>query len=305
MSTNSSSTNNLSTNDAPTTDSKTTKSGIGSVLLALGAGATIGFGLIAKDWITASFMLAILIMSLRGFSKGGATIAASVLAMAAGVHWAELAAPTTSETLDNFFNIPDQFREPASLVGAGILIAACVYLVTRVSRFWILKSLPFLKRIDQWVGAVMGAVQGGLLVVLVLFSASTVEPIAQRQARQPYDQQSNPVTRRVCDNVIRFMDSARESSLRPVLSAMDPLKKRINDQAQEMAHQLSQRPALDPAMHTGLRSMADQLRNDPDALRNFSSRFGIDETSVRTVLESEKFRAMIGGGDSPPPSRGH
>ncbi|HEY6563922.1 MAG TPA: CvpA family protein, partial [Pirellulaceae bacterium] len=270
-----------------------TGTGPGQVLLALGAGAALGFGWVAEDWIASGWILLVLLLALRGFHHGGAALAASVLAMLAAFRWSASLAPLASTILPEFVAVPASHKGFVDLAVSGLSIALCVYIAVRIFAMLIFAILPGLTSINRWIGGLLGALQGGLLGALVLFAGLVLEPAAARQIRSDATPSGHPLIQQLSGYVVTFVQRARRSSIRPVLAAMDPLKRDLHQRAQQMAKTISLRTVTDPGTQAGLEQMAQDLRHDEAALHDFATQFGLDEASVRAVLESSDFQALL------------
>jgi uncharacterized membrane protein required for colicin V production len=257
----------------------------------LGLGAAIGFGWYSHDWISAGFVLFITFMAWRGFYRGGATIVASIVAILAAIRWAGSLSPLTSRFLDQVVEVPDHWRGPVYLAFAGMSMAVGCYVSIRILATLVLLRLPGLKGVDRWAGALLGALQGGILGLLLLLSAVVLEPVASRHVQQHATKEERTWQHRLSAFTVMFVHHARESSVSILLDAMRPVTKRLS--AEEMAKVLPVQRHSDATTQTHLLQLADSLRNDPVVLRDFARQFGFDEEAVRAVLDSPEFSAIV------------
>ena len=216
-----------------------------SMLLALGFGAVLGCGFVLHDWLSAGVLLLVLLGCCRGYRRGGLKIAGTVLGLLVAVHFAEPCAELLAPYFQRWIRVGDEYQGVAQLAAAGCLLALGVFLVFRLLAQLVFATRPGWQRTDQWLGGVLGGVQGALLSLIVLFAIIMLEPVARQclSAVAP----SHPSVQLVAARVVAVNEQARQGLMQPVIEAMQPMQVRVYRRASDLAQRMeSDQPSTGP-----------------------------------------------------------
>ena len=273
--------------------SKSSNHGTIHILLALGMGAALGFACVVGDWISATFVFLIIFMAYLGYWSGVIKIAAGLLGLLAAIRFAQPVSPFVSQFCHQLFEVPERYEQIISIGCAGILVAIAVMLTLRIAAHFVFRSKPQWKGIDRWMGAAFGAVQGVVISAIVLFSAVILEPIAEQQMARRDGEVSVGYLDELPAKVISFTQLARNSSMGTIITAMEPLQDRFNEQVQEMTESITTNQEFEGQFGQTLMQMVQEFRDDPEAVRIISSRSGIEQEKIRSILDSQEFEEAV------------
>ena len=186
--------------------------------------------------------------------------------MLLAIRYAVVVAPKVAPYLDRFVDLPPSLREPIVVFAGGCLIAVAAYLVARIAHGLVLHSMPQWKGIDRWLGAALGAVQGVIISLILLFSLLVLEPIAQRHlagAQSGAEWSLLPMSAKV----VNWSAKVRLSSVGVLMDEMEPLRLRFNDRLQHLTETISAEAMQEPTIQAMLPDFIEGLHNNPRASR--------------------------------------
>jgi uncharacterized membrane protein required for colicin V production len=217
-----------------------------------------------------------------------------VLGILAAIRFAVPFSPLVADYSDRIFDVPERFRGPISIGCAGVLVAIVVIVSLRIAGHVIFRSNPQLRFADRWMGAVIGAIQGVIISAMILFAAMMLEPIAEKHVISNSEMQSDGVLDQLPGNIVSFTQLARQSSVGTLMDAMVPWQDRFNERVQKMTETIVTNNGDDASLQQALKQLVEDVRNDPNKQKSLSSQSGIDEQTLRSILDSSEFEEAIG-----------
>ena len=264
------------------------------IFLAVGLGAAVGFAGISDDWIAAGFVILVTLAAYFGYWSGVVKIAASVLGILAAIRFAGPFSPLVADYSDRLFDVPERFRGLISIGCAGVLVAIVVIVSLRIAGHVIFRSNPQLRVTDRWMGAAIGAIQGVIISAMILFAAMMLEPIAAKHVTSNSEIQSFGVLDQLPSNIVSFTQLARQSSVGTLMDAMVPWQDGFNERVQKLTETIVTNNGDDASLQQALKQLVEDVRNDPNKQKSLSSQSGIDEQTLRSILDSSEFEEAIG-----------
>jgi len=256
------------------------------VLIALLIGVAVGFGNIVGDWVSAGFLFLVIFMAYIGYWSGGVKIASSVLSLLAAIRFAPTFSPYVAEWCDELVAIPDAFREPISLVGAGILTALVVVITLRVTASFVFQSKPGWKHVNRWFGLAAGLVQGVVIGAIILLGIGMLEPIAKQQLASRGRAKVGGFVQQWPGKVVAFSKTIKESTIG---KAVEPMQDRFRGKLDKMSGAMVSQTDNDGSLHRKLMKMVKDVREDPTSRKHLARTLGVDEGTLQNVFESPKF----------------
>ncbi len=253
----------------------------------------MGFAFVANDWVTAGFVVLVMVAAYFGYWSGVIKIASGVLGILAAVRFARPFSPLVASYSDRLFDAPERFREPLSMGCAGVLVAIVVILALRIAGYVIFRSKPQLRGTDRCLGATAGAIQGVVISGVILFAAVMLEPVAEQHIARQGEGQTDGVLDQLLVKIVSFTKLARQSAMGPVMEAMVPWQDRFQERVQEMTETIVANGVDDPSFQQALRQLVEDVRKDPEKQRLLSSQSGIDEQRLRSILDSAEFEEAV------------
>jgi uncharacterized membrane protein required for colicin V production len=260
--------------------------GVGRMLLAIGVGAVVGLALIVGDMVAAAFLGFILLMGIRGYQLGAMKIASGILGLLAALQWARALAPQLAKVTVEWKQIPEPARGWLSLIGAGLLVGVTVMLVARILARALFRSKPHWKWVDRWFGAAMGGAEGIVLSVILMFAALMLEPIARQHLQTGGRVAAGRFSRAWPNTVLALTESVRESSTGKILESLEPLRMRFNQQFQDLTGGAGADGGSEDSFQGQLKQLIEQMRGDRGARDIISSRTGLEDAQLRSLLDS-------------------
>ena len=263
------------------------------MLLAIGVGAAIGFGFVAEDWISAGFVLLVVLTAYVGYWSGMIKIAASILGLLAGIRFAPTFSSAIEGSTAQWSFIPELFRTPLSLLIAGAFVAVGVILMVRLVSYFLFQWKPHWKGADRWAGAALGGVQGVVISAMLLFAMVVLEPILKEHASQSAAADRPGAFDQWSRNVTSFTEKARSSSIGPVMETLDPMRDRLQDQVDQVTETIISKTDGNGGMQQRISQLVQEFREDPDAQQELAERSGLDLETIRAILSSSKIEQAI------------
>jgi hypothetical protein len=178
-------------------------------------------------------------------------------------------------------------------VAAIVIVASAMLAIGIPVRRW-MKSRPEWKKWDRIAGAGLGAFEGAILALAILWIPQALEPIARAQVREAEESGQAPPA--AATRITALAQSVRDSSLASVAAATNPVAgSDLLGLAGDFS-QISRDPAaVDQFMHTDAMqrvqalpsvTKAIELLQDDPQLRALSDGQGVSVDAIRAILES-------------------
>ena len=267
------------------------------LVAALGLGAAGGFGYVVGDWVSAGFLLLVVLRAYTGYWAGGIKIASGVMGLLAAIKFSRLLAPHVAVWSDQYVDLPPTFQEPLSIAAAGLLLVVSVVVTMRVLGHLLLASKPRWKSVDRWVGLTAGGMQGVLIGLIVLFGIVMLEPVAAEYAKSGQNLDKAGPLASWPTKVAQVSEQIRESSIGTVMESMEPVRERFNSRFDEMRKSVeTKRESVQSPHRSQLMRMVQEIQADPAARHRLQSTLGVDDNTLRTILDAPEFeRHLLGG----------
>jgi uncharacterized protein YheU (UPF0270 family) len=78
------------------------------------------------------------------------------------------------------------------------------------------------------------------------------------------------------------------------MDAMVPWQDRFNERLRKMTETIVTNNGDDASFQQALKQLVEDVRNDPNKQKSLSSQSGIDEQTLRSILDSSEFEEAIG-----------
>ena len=269
--------------------------GIGAVgLLAV---LMLPFG----GFVTAAFLVIVGLSVLNGRMLGAARVAAGVV----GMVMAMLLAWPLGRGLEGVFaaicGTSGLVNRMISIGGSGVLVAAIVGVGVSIPIRRYMKKRPALQRFDRVIGTGLGAVDGVLFAVILLWGALAIEPLAARTIAQAAESDGRVRVSPAARAVVAVARSARHSVVGHVAGVANPLKSMrvvtLLDDAQEVLSDPEKREAL--LNHPAIKALQER-QSVKDTLERLAAEpnivdldDGLDEAEVRELMKNPRFLAIL------------
>lgn len=185
--------------------------------LLAAAGPIIFGGLIVK-----LAAIAVLVGVLKGLWRGGA----EVLGIVAGLGLALPAAIPSARLLDGLTHAA---LGTTGLTNRLLTITVVATVITTIGGIAgklvarrLLRASPALRRCNPYLGAVLGAVEGSLFALMILWAPLALEPIARIQMAEPDAGGEPRAASFPAVGLAQAADAIRESVLGPIVEATNP-----------------------------------------------------------------------------------
>ena len=279
--------------------------------IAAGVGAGALFGLVFGSLVMKLVVLVIALAVLQGLWRGAAEIAGVVLGLIA----AAMLAPRLGRSLEGVAgSLTGTDGLMARFIAMGIaaaVVVAVVAIVFRMVARRAIRNRPALKRLDPYLGAGIGLIEGCLLSLMLLWAPLALEPVARAQlepepttppgsvAQTPVQRHRNPVA----EVVVNLADRVHDSAVGAIAEQTNPVQGSelfalaadfsvVSRDPEAMAwlmetpvmHKIEALPSVQDAVET--------LKQDPELVRLFDER-GVSVETVRQMLNSRRVLELM------------
>ncbi len=253
--------------------------------------------IIMGNTVTKVFAVVIALSTLNGFWLGGARIVAVFGGM---VLTALLAVPVgklLEGAFSSAFGTSGMTNRMIAIAGAGLVLMVVFIILLQLALRPVSKRITWWRRYDRLIGSVLGAGEGVVLGLLLIWAVLTLEPLAATSVapRGPGDgPRHNPVGERV----LAWAEIARDSAVGRVADAVNPLEEmRVVTISQDCLNALNDPVARDlfinhPSIedirtNTAVEEALDLLAKDAQVQAIIEADRPITAEDFRVILDSE------------------
>lgn len=177
------------------------------------------------DRVTSAVVGLVAVTGLAGYCLGAAVIVAFLAALAASSLFATKLAEIFEPSVGDFFGTSGVFNKILSASIGCIVVSFVAMLVFEIVWNRLLGRRGHLRAFNQSLGLSLGAIQGGVLALLILGGILVAEPYARTVARSEVENVRGFVGQCTADSVVKVGQASRRSPLGPFVQQFNPFER--------------------------------------------------------------------------------
>jgi uncharacterized membrane protein required for colicin V production len=192
-------------------------------LLLLGCfGAIVGFSWSEKDYVAAAALAVMGVCGLWGYLLGAVRLVGVLASLGAVYRFTPPTARWLAPQIVDWFSTS---MATTRLISWGIASLAMVVLITLAAALlsrWLIQKRPGLAAGNQIVGFGFGAVEGAMVMLVLLGGAVSAAPLASERLKTPVHSSENQLSRAVARQVVELAQQTRQSTLGAIVIRYNP-----------------------------------------------------------------------------------
>jgi hypothetical protein len=264
--------------------------------------------LIFGNAVTRIFVPLVALASLNGYRVGGLKVVAGVLGLVVGATAGFSAGRLCEGLVGRLLGLSGLTNRLVSIGIAAVLLAL---LASFLLDFYVgrrLRRRPAVRRVDPWIGSALGAAQGAVLVLVLLWGVLVLEPVAAAQVAMIAPGQDAAQSDPTAVRILSMAGAVHESVVGRVADNVNPLSNVRAFQLPNKCLAMLNNPRAVEAFnkHPAIKRLGERpvvkevvkvLAEDPEISRMLASETGISRRDLAVLLSHPKILEVLDRSD--------